>query len=218
MAITVSGSNEPKFTRTYAEPATEEDKARYESVRAWIKTARSKTGKDHWGQPVPEEVIVKAVRITKGKTLHAWNNYVHCGGGGDGMCVSQAFRDAVEAIEPSVHQFVPFDVLNKDGTRYSDNFYFFKAYNMIDAINPELGGVKKSPGFHYDKGNPDDYRWNFVSGARDKLAVYSDRIAGRAAWRDRRLPTELFFSDTLVGRLKAENLEGWRAVNYWQEI
>ncbi|MEM7675975.1 MAG: DUF1629 domain-containing protein [Myxococcota bacterium] len=141
-----------------------------------------------------------------------------------GFCVNQAFKNAVESIEPGVHQFIPFDVYNKDGTRYPDTFYTFHVYTLVDAINFETGGIKKRPGYHYDKGNPDDFRYapgrlDLSKAETEYRSVFKDRITGRAAWRDKRMPYPyIFASDALVERLKAAKLEGWEAEFYFKEV
>ncbi|MEM7675976.1 MAG: hypothetical protein AAF449_08235 [Myxococcota bacterium] len=88
MAITIVGSNEPKYVATYAYPMTDADEARFEVARAWREDNDGLIRTAWYTKPYPEDCIVKAVQITKGKKLYAWSDYVAGGGGGGILCQS----------------------------------------------------------------------------------------------------------------------------------
>ena len=139
----------------------------------------------------------------------------HCAGG---FVVSQRYKNLVESFEPGVHQFSPVEIFHRDGTPYGESFYYHRVYLFIDAVNPVLGGLEKSWMTAHPESNPDRYGWKFVRGSRDKLAVFKDKIAGRATWRDTRYFVVTFCSDAFVEKLKAGNFRGWQTINHWQEL
>lgn len=48
--------------------------------------------------------------------------------------VSQAFKDAVEDLDPGVHQFWPINLKRKDGTPYEDRYYILNIAQSFPAI------------------------------------------------------------------------------------
>ncbi|MGQ5719940.1 imm11 family protein [Pseudochrobactrum asaccharolyticum] len=132
-----------------------------------------------------------------------------------GTAVSQAFKDAVELIEPGVHQFFPVEILLKDGTLYKDPIYFLNIATRVESINPELGGFNRS----FNPKTPDRFYWSAASGKAEFLAVYKDRIAGRALWKDNRFGGIYdFASDALLEQLRKTAPNGWDIKDYFQEI
>lgn len=55
---------------------------------------------------------------------------------------SAKFRDVVEALEPGVHQFVPVEVIRKNGDHVADMFWFVPCNRLdtleIDLLHPPL--------------------------------------------------------------------------------
>ena len=212
MAADIGASLDPKYTNYFAEPADEEGKARVEAYVKWVRDSFGKKGADK-GEPVPEEFYPRTVRLVKGEQLFDYNGYVR-----GGVIVSKRLKDAVEATEPGVHQFIPVEVLHKDDTPYGEPFWYFIICSRIDAVDPSRGGVEKLFYTAAPDKFPDKYFWEIKTGGRSKLAVSKEKTAGRAAWRDTRYTTGTFFSDALIERMKAEGMEGWVADTYWEEI
>jgi len=205
MAATVSGSSEPKYAQNQLEPMDD-----VSAFRAYIDIGSVTRSRVSEAQRLSEELLPRRFRFTKGQKLHDWNSFTSFPLG----IWSTRLKDLIENIEPGVHQFAPIDVFHKDGTPYAGTFWLWQCCTMIDAISPDLGGV-------YKRENPyvaDGYDWVIRSGGDDNLAVYKDRIAGRAMWRDRRYLGETFFSDAALAAMQAQNIEGWKADHYWKEI
>ncbi|WP_339860791.1 imm11 family protein [Paremcibacter congregatus] len=163
-----------------------------------------------FGRPMPEEYFPKQVQLIKGKEVFDYD-------GAHFTMVSDRLKRAIEDIEPGVHQFVPVDVLGRDGAPYGGQYWFFTLCSFLDAISPDLGGVYKREGYDFAN-HPDRYSWVIKSGGRNNLAVYKDKIAGHAVWYDVRYPSSPFYADALLNRLEAEGMEGWEKMTYWAEI
>ena len=217
MAIVFETSTEDKFVRARGDGFLPDGTAWERApLSAWWKKLETRNLLERRGAPVtdpiPVELLPSKVVLRKGKRLYDFNVYI------DGpLCVSQRFKDAVEAIEPGVHQFVPIPIFHKDGSPYGESFYYFQICSLLDAINPALGGVYKQGGYDFEN-HPDRYVWFVQSGGDEKLAVFKNCVAGKAAWRDQRMYARWFFSDALVERMKAEGMEGYYAASYWHEI
>lgn len=212
MAATLGLDHSPKYMAYDTEYVDPEDGPRITAKRkAWeIQFPPINYPSDHLGRPFPEDLFPRQVRFTKGKKLSDYNGIV-----GGGTAVSQAFKDAVELIEPGVHQFFPVEILLKDGTLYKDPIYFLNIATRVESINPELGGFNKS----FSSKTPDRYYWSAASGKAEFLAVYKDRLAGRALWKDNRFGGHYeFASDALLEQLRKTAPNGWRIKDYFQEI
>ena len=227
MAGTIAGSLQPKYTSYYAEVCDEQGRAALKAREAYhdayeleVLQELSRAGKDVFYKrfqvlvhPFGPEHYPHRVQLTQGKRIFDYNNYIP-----GGPAVSQRFKEAVEAIEPGVHQFFPVELLHKDGRPYGEPLYYWNITQAIDAIRPDLGGVHEMG----DPNHPGTHGWVINSGVsrhdRTKLAVDAATIAGRAAWRDVRMVSRTFVSDALIGALNAEGMEGWELTTEWAEI
>jgi hypothetical protein len=225
MAATISTNHEPKFQRAYLiSPDPDQDiweltgkrdtfleEKKFEAILADPMSAGR--GGD-LGHRIPEEFYPKRLQFEKGKKLFGYNE------NGALPFVNQVFKDCVEAIEPDAHQFIPIEqILLKDGTPYEDPngpFYFFNVITVLDAINPDPGGVKPHTAAPIDKDKPQ--YWTPASGMMDRLEVYKNRIEGVAAWRDSRNPGMPFYSDALLSKLSEYRVEGFRVQYTWSEV
>ena len=140
------------------------------------------------------------------------------GGYGWGTLVSQAFRDAVETFDMGVHQFVPVEILRKNGGQQDKRpFYILRVTRFLDTVNvaaspnlPIVGGnIKNEPitdrtPFHLNRGN---------------FAVFADRIQGVGLWRDVKDPEScILASQALLDLLLARKITGWRADGTFSEL
>jgi hypothetical protein len=187
MAAIVGGSFQPKYTRILFQWS----KGRTDAYDRWkqevedqkcsefrdLRKARHALAQT----PIPEEVLPRQFVLEKGKKLYDW---VDAGGTGLNVrIVSQKLKDLIESLTADKHQFVPIEILHKDGTPYGAPYYLFKCLAMLDAINPELGGFNRND----SPSTPDAYTYSVNGDNMDKLAVYKDRIAGHAIWHDTRM-------------------------------
>lgn len=220
MAATVGTSLKAKYAGNYlASPDVDEDALReqrrlIERDRSNKATFETKTwfGVNH-GQPIPEELLPRRMRLTKSNWLSDFN-----GLNKSALVVSQRFKEAHDRIHVNCsNQFVPVEILNKDGSPYDGQFYFFNITTVRDAINPVLGGLRLDGSDMTLSQNEGTY--TIISGGYDKIAVYKDRIAGLAAWVDLRFGKEnYFFSDAFLLGLKHVKADGFSVDIVWQEL
>jgi len=231
MAATIGLRTDGKFNRTMGECTNVQGEDYSDGLQKWIEDYEWKNSLNKPdGLPLPLEFAPHTVRLTKGNELFDATNYI-----GMDLLYSERFRQAVEDIEPGVHQFLPVKVIGVDGDPYPGQWWSFRICQLIDAVNPVLGGLRRQdPGY----APPDEYTWVIKTGwrkgdpvepddsdvycrfalePRKKLAVYKDRIVGRAAWWDSR-HRRIFFSDELMARIEQDGLEGFEAAEYWHEL
>ena len=229
MAITIGEDLYHKQTKAVAEPFDEVEAERVTRLRAFIREAEDAAEREWRASPKPlselkrysfaldESLTPRKLRLVSGEVK--WDYFGRIGFGGCGT-VSARFRDVIERIEPGVHQFIPFDLYDKNDQRIDVALYAWRIRTALDAIDPSLGGVKplEIAGVTPPGGGP-DHLWTIrTGGGREKLAVRKELIAGRAAWRDVRFPTRKFVSDAVVSLLEEQGLTGWSAQDDWKEI
>ncbi|MFG5382917.1 imm11 family protein [Yoonia sp. R2-816] len=222
MAITISGDHAHTPSKTVeAVPFGEEETAKYARFKEWKNQTESKHRVDWIISKAPKsedrqlsfpynaDLVPKKMQLTNGSADWDYSGHV---GIPNANAVGQKFKDVIESVEADVHQFLPFELYDQKGMLINKPFYFWRICTSIDAISPALGGVKPMT-------NSPHYLWQILRGeGRKKLAVRKDLIIGRAAWYDVRYKLPPFISDEVVGLLKAQELTGWTATDYWKEI
>ncbi|NJM81901.1 MAG: hypothetical protein HC844_04820 [Tabrizicola sp.] len=86
---------------------------------------------------------------------------------------SAKFRDVVEALEPGVHQFVPVEVVRKNGDHVADMFWFVPC-NRLDTLALDL----LRP--------PVNERGFYRGGSASRTVFSRDRIGDHHVWIDKR--------------------------------
>lgn len=180
-------------------------KAHMDSMAAQIRAEKKITPEktDIWGDlkaVVPETLYPPKLVLRRGKTLYDFN------GGPGGRIVSQRFKEAVEAIDPNVHQFVPVAVEMKDGTICPNGpFHFFRVQRVLNAINP-TGSTGLDPvAVNATMGDLEPFQIH----AAAHFSVYSERIQDVGIWADMRSPLHIFVSDRLLDKLLVNAPQGW---------
>ncbi len=111
--------------------------------------------------------------------------------------VSTKMRDAIEALEPGIHQFQPVALTWKDGAHAAD-YFWFNVCNRVDGMNKE----QKTHPFNEQVG-----KWSFVEGR--KYIVSLQQTAGKHIWIDSRVPnSSVFVSADFMGAMAAAGVTG----------
>lgn len=148
---------------------------------------------DGWRWPIPEQpfrdrmkTVPKAIKDVINTTFDAY-------------AVSQKVIDCIEAIEPSVHQYLPYELMMPDGSISPDRRWLLNVCTRIQAI--------------------DESRSNVVSGATGVLGDYPTRhlvmsrsaIAGRALWHEYRYSwaSRPVVSDAFWDTFRKNKCSGW---------
>jgi hypothetical protein len=137
-----------------------------------------------------------AQQTNKGKMYDMFPLPALCG-------VSERFRRIVEELEPGVHQFFPLTILQRSGTPFDEKYYILNVCQDFEAqLYPDLS--KRV--FLDERFNPPQVNYEPRIRYYDGEQVFSrSTIAGRHLWRS--LIHRYFISDTLLTRLKQENIK-----------
>ncbi|MCA3585603.1 MAG: hypothetical protein IOD03_18190 [Methylocystis sp.] len=110
--------------------------------------------------------------------------------------VSQDWKDAIESLEPGVHQFIPIEVYDEIGTPYGRKYYYLNIKSILDAIDPDGENVYLSEGQYnrrVDRTGP--IPWNLLR------ANYGNHHLWRQS-KDGLGRERIFISDQLYKKIK----------------
>lgn len=153
------------------------------------------------GVPIDgSKLCFKAQVSTNRKTLPALF------AGGYRHAVNQEIKDTIERIEPGVHQFFPFEVTFKDGSKPDDDYFLLNICHRLNAIDEGASVMRFENGKFSRVGMKD------VEIKDTKMVVRKDLVAGLAAWTDERYMYDLICDelyDTLA-RLRVKTIDFWK--------
>lgn len=133
------------------------------------------------------------------------------------MNVSARAKDAIEQLEPNVHQFVPVEYLGKGGKHLADRYWFITGH-VIDSMDR----ARTNMIFHLNSWHPAKYvarRYPHLLPpgtdvtAEPRLVFNLGQIGGAHLWRDRYVGgggkgTAPFMSQAMRDHLQARGLTG----------
>lgn len=132
---------------------------------------RVRQSPNYQGVPVDPEWLPKKIKIGGGKSTPA-DAMFH-----NRFFVSGRFRDVVEQLEPGVHQFIPVELVWKDGSHAASYFWFYPC-SRIDCIDRE-----------HTTHEFDEKSGLWMNKPGGSYVVALKRVHGRHVWIDPRLNT-----------------------------
>ncbi|HXD03127.1 MAG TPA: DUF1629 domain-containing protein [Novosphingobium sp.] len=152
--------------------------------------------------PVPDRPY--RFQITERPTYLADIFPVRCG-----EAISERVVEAIEQVEPGVHQYLPCELYQPDGSPIPERRWILNNCNRFDSV--ALGHcnvVELSQTGKIAKGN-----------GKTDIKVWRDVVAGHALWTDWRIMNSpLYVADALVERLRAMAAHGWRFDHHLPEF
>jgi hypothetical protein len=110
---------------------------------------------------------------------------------GPSLGASDLVREKIEEMEPSVHQFLPAEITAKGGERPERRYWFLHICNRVDAIDPDKSALR------YDERLEKFRTDNVPGGAKPRMVLRKEAIAGMCLWIERRWSGGFFISDEL---------------------
>jgi len=92
------------------------------------------------------------------------------------LCVSPRFKDVIERLEPSVHQFFPLEIVNKAREPIAEH-WLWVVCNLIDSVDRAHSNMRFING----------RRWTADGVENPKLVFSSSQIGDYHFWRDQYL-------------------------------
>ncbi|MEP6869390.1 MAG: DUF1629 domain-containing protein [Novosphingobium sp.] len=117
--------------------------------------------------------------------------------------LSQRVIDLIEAIEPGVHQYLPFELLQPDGSVHPDRRWILNVCTRAEAVDVEASNVVWSP--------PPVDRWFGDLMGKKHIVLKAENVAGRALWCEWRYNNSpnTFASDKFWDALQKAKARGW---------
>lgn len=121
--------------------------------------------------------------------------------------VNQRIKDAVESIQPGVHQFFPVRMTMPDGS-IDQGHFLMRPCHRVDAV-----AIDRSVDVYEYRPRPEEcpdwiyYRSNWDN--RTKISIYRDRVFGMAIWFDWRIQNT-FFHEELGKHFLSSGIRGFR--------
>ena len=118
--------------------------------------------------------------------------------------ISQRVIDIIEAIEPGVHQYLPYELIQPDGSVHPDQRWLLNVCTRIEALDYESSNVvalRDRPQFNHDRNTG------------HHLVVRKSVVEGRALWfeyRYRGAQGQFLLSDRFWDALNKAGCAGWR--------
>jgi hypothetical protein len=98
-----------------------------------------------------------------------------------GFIVSEKFRKVIEGFEPGIHQFVPVNIVWKDGERAGDYYWFF-CCNRLDSMDREKTTMKFDTELGVWDYLPDGVYVVSQSKLGNHVIWHDSRVHGSATW------------------------------------
>jgi len=142
-----------------------------------------------------------------------------------GNAISTEVRDALDALEPGVHQYIPLRFTNQSGREIDEEFWMLNIGQRLDTCSPadsqnmweRISEVRNPKMMAIDGNNLisrySDYRTPGKGGKPiwEGLACHASRVAGHHLWREYKMHSGIMMSDVLfeiwsfLGVIKFEN-------------
>jgi hypothetical protein len=82
------------------------------------------------GRRIKLDHVPKQMKLDGGTLIADYTSY------NGFLCVTDKFKNVVEAVEPGVHQFIPFEVVGA-GKKHIANLWFMIVCNRLDSVDRE---------------------------------------------------------------------------------
>ncbi|RNJ62704.1 MAG: hypothetical protein EDM03_09490 [Porphyrobacter sp. IPPAS B-1204] len=151
-----------------------------------------------WRWPIPDTPFRARLRKPQKHIVDVISS------GFDGYAISQRAIDIIEAIEPGVHQYLPFELINPDGSVHSEPRWLLNVCTRAFTLNIVRSNVivhKQLPGIYVHTSND------------IKLVVHKEKVAGRALWYEYRYQGAqgmFLMSDACWSAFQAAGISGLR--------
>lgn len=119
--------------------------------------------------------------------------------------ISDKVVDAIESIEPGIHQYIPYEFLRPDGSVHPARRWLLNVCTRAEVVDVEQSnaGWLASPGS----------RWFAERPGENRIVVRAEEASRRALWCEWRyngVGGKLIVSDRLYDALKSNGLRGWQ--------
>jgi hypothetical protein len=154
-----------------------------------------------WRWPMPDAPFRNRLKGKEGRLVDI------VGTSFETYAISQRVIDIIEAIEPGVHQYLPYQLIQPDGSVHPDQRWLLNVCTRIEALDYERSNViamRDREHFFMDRTN--DHH----------LVMRKSVVEGRALWYEYRYvgtQGQFLLSDRFWNALNEAGCTGWRPAN-----
>lgn len=151
-----------------------------------------------WRWQMPDEPFRISLARDEGPLVDIIN------GGFGAWAISQRVIDMIEALEPKVHQYLPLELLQPDGSVHPDRRWLLNICSRADVVDVERSNTQwMAP--------PMSHKFMDAPGER-RLVVRCEEASRRALWSEWRYhgAQREFASDALWTLLREAGVRGWQ--------
>lgn len=151
-----------------------------------------------WRWPMPDRPFRNRLKRREGRLVDI------IGTSFETYAVSQRVIDIIESIEPGVHQYLPYELVQPDGFIHPDRRWLLNVCTRVETLDYERSNVipiRDRPHFYHDRTND------------HQLVIRKSAVTGRAIWfeyRYRDSAGQFLISDAFWDALNAAGCAGWR--------
>ena len=151
-----------------------------------------------WRWPMPDQPFRNRLKSREGRIVDI------IGTSFETYAISQRVIDIIESIEPGVHQYLPYELIQKDGSVHPDQRWLLNCCTRIESLDYERSNViatKDMERFFHDRNTG------------HHLVVRKSVVEGRALWYDFRYENSqgnFMVSDRFWDALNAAGCAGWQ--------
>lgn len=158
----------------------------------------------------PAPGIDKPLSIRLKRAYTRLNDLIVVYGSARNLIVSSRFRDLVESLEPNVHQWLPFHLIQPSGEKFPGGYWGMHILQAVDCImggkdvtfyeqpidrwNGSCHEIRRAVGVHY-RGD-------------DGIVINASAVVGMHLWRDRHSRAAAFMSDDLYDLFVRKKFSG----------
>lgn len=151
-----------------------------------------------WHWPVPERPFRAQLLKPEGDIVDIISSSFGC------YALSQKVIDIIKSIEPGAHQFLPYELLNPDGSVHPARRWLLNVCTRVEVIDRERSNVQWMA--------PPSDRWFYDAPGKALLVARATEASKRAVWHEWRYHGQVktFATDRLWNALKAAGIRGWQ--------
>lgn len=151
-----------------------------------------------WRWPMPDAPFCAKLKKAQKNIVDVIDSSFGC------FAISQRAIDIIEAIEPGVHQYLPFELINPDGSVHPEPRWLLNVCTRaftLDVARSNIIPRNNRPGV-------------FVHTSNDiVLVVHKEKVAGRALWYEYRYQSagyQFLMSDACWSAFQSAGISGLR--------
>ncbi|MCZ2720414.1 hypothetical protein O1D97_01825 [Marinomonas sp. 15G1-11] len=152
--------------------------------------------------PVNDALLPEKVCLLDPNSLRDFSHYTD-----QIYVVSERFKAVIESVEPSIHYFKPFELVDQTGLHVA-RYYFFRCMNIVDAlIEDSEGFIKVNKNFtRHQKKNLTIFGMT-ISHLIIKKKIEKEKISGKACFHEVHINTKkIMIPDKVRALLEEQNI------------